>query len=69
MKIVTFQYFKNDSALLHSKTHAEEMLLLSKRVVPNRFTAFGYADRLLWEEAASLRQQPAKEFAIPGNWQ
>lgn len=69
MKIVTFQYNKDESALLHSKTHAVEMQLLSKRVVPNRFTAFGYTDRLLWEEAANLRQQPAKEFAIPGNWQ
>lgn len=69
MKIVTFQYNKDDSAVLQNKTHAEELQLVSKRVVPNRFTAFGYTDRFLWEEAASLRQQPAKEFAIPGNWQ
>jgi hypothetical protein len=68
MKIVTFQYNKDDSALLHTKTHADE-LLRSKQAIPNRFTAFGYTDRFLWEEAASLRQQPTKEFAIPGNWQ
>lgn len=69
MKIVTFQYNKGDSALLHSKTHAVEMQLLSKCVVPNRFAAFGYTDRFLWEEVACRRQQRAKEFVIPGNWQ
>lgn len=69
MKIVIFQYNKDNSALLHSKTHAEEMHLLSKRVMPNKFTAFGFTDRFLWEEAASLRPQPKKEFFIPGNWQ
>ncbi len=69
MKIVTFQYSKDDSAVLQNKNHAEGLELCRKQAVPNRFTAFGYADRLLWEEAASLRQQPAKDFAIPGNWQ
>lgn len=69
MKILTFQYNKDDSAVLLNKTHPDELELFRKQTVPNRFTAFGYADRLLWEEAASLRQQSAKEFTIPGNWQ
>lgn len=69
MKIVTFQYNKDDSAVWHKKIHPEELELCHKQAMPNRFTAFGYTDRFLWEEAASLRQQPAKEFPIPGNWQ
>ena len=69
MKIVTFQTRKTESALFQTRTDADELLLDGKRIIPNRFTAFGYNDRFLWEEAASLRPQPKKEFCIPGNWQ
>jgi hypothetical protein len=68
MKIVTFQYQKFNSALFHKSTHTEAFLP-SKQIIPNRFTAFGYTDRLLWEEAANLREQPAQELGILCNWQ
>lgn len=69
MKIVMFQYNRETSAIIAENTLASEHPPEQSRLVTNRFLANGYADRLLWEEAASLRPKEPREYIIPGNWQ
>jgi hypothetical protein len=69
MKIVMFQYNRETSAIISESTLADEQPPGHSRTVCNRFLANGYTDRLLWEEAASLRPKEPREYIIPGNWQ
>ena len=67
MKIVMFQYNRDVSAIIQGNSLATDTS--KKRLVANRFLANGYEDRLLWEEAASLRTKTTTNYLIPGNWQ
>ncbi len=69
MKIVMFQYNRDASAIIQNSLLATAKNSDSKQLVANRFLASGYEDRLLWEEAASLRPKKLQEFIIRGNWQ
>jgi hypothetical protein len=69
MKIVMFQYNRAGSAIALDGALSRERAVADRRPVVNRFLAGGYADRLLWEEAAHLRPKQQKEYSIPGNWQ
>lgn len=69
MKIVMFQYNRNASAIIQSNSLATPKNSDSKKLVANSFLAGGYEDRLLWEEAASLRPKKLQEYIIRGNWQ
>jgi hypothetical protein len=69
MKIVMFQYNRAASAIIQESAMANERRLQDKQLTTNRFIASGYEDRLLWEEAASLRPQQPKEYCILGTWQ
>jgi hypothetical protein len=67
MKIVMFPYRRDLSAIIQENTLATPPR--NNRLVANSFLANGYEDRLLWEEAASLKPKKPQEFAILGNWQ
>jgi len=67
MKIVMFQYNREASAIIQGKALATASP--RKQLVANQFLANGYEDRLLWEEAASLRPKRPEVYHIPGNWQ
>ncbi|MBM9537398.1 hypothetical protein [Desulfobulbus alkaliphilus] len=69
MKILIFQYNRENSAIITESTLASEQPPGHSGLVTNRFLANGYADRLLWEEAASLRLKEPREYIIPGTWQ
>jgi len=69
MKIVMFQYNRDASAIIQNCILATANKSNSKQLVANRFLASGYADRLLWEEAASLRPKKLQKYIIRGNWQ
>ncbi|MBM9616512.1 hypothetical protein JWJ90_19795 [Desulfobulbus rhabdoformis] len=66
MKIVMFQYNRDASAIISdnnlSRSGAEH------QIQNNSILAHGYHDRLLWEEAASLKPKPKSEYIILGNW-
>jgi hypothetical protein len=67
MKIVMFQYNRESSAILSENTRGRTHS--TRKLVENTILANGYTDRLLWEEAASLRPRPKNEYIIPGHWQ
>lgn len=67
MKILMFQYNRDVSAIISQNTLGKAK---GKRQLNNNaILASGYSDRLLWEEAASLKAQPKSEYIIPGTWQ
>ena len=67
MKIIMFRSNQEVSAVIQQNTlgHAKRV----RQPVENAFLARGYADRLLWEEAAAVKAKPRQEYIIPGNWQ
>ena len=67
MKIVMFQYNRESSAILSENTLGGTGC--KRKLAENTMLVNGYADRLLWEEAASLKPQKKSEYIIPGNWQ
>jgi hypothetical protein len=69
MKIVMFQYNRGASAIIQESTLSDESFAQKNRPLLNRFLASGYEDRLLWEEAASLRPQKQQEYNILSSWQ
>lgn len=69
MKILMFQYNRETSAIIAASTLASEPPPKQRCLVTNRFLANGYTDRLLWEEASSLRPKEPREYIISGNWQ
>jgi hypothetical protein len=69
MKIVMFHYNRDASAVYRQNNDPCTGARRGNQLVSNCFLANGYADRLLWEEAASLKPKKTQEFAIPGNWQ
>jgi hypothetical protein len=69
MKIIMFQYNRGASAIIQESTLANENIAQKNVPLLNRFLANGYEDRLLWEEAASLRPPKKQEYVIVGNWQ
>ena len=69
MQIIMFQYNRESSAIIQESTLATTHPPNRNRIVDNRFLANGYEDRLLWEEAASLRPKKPQEYCIFGSWQ
>jgi len=69
MKIVTFQYNKDAAALSSNSFLARTAQTEKNRETTNIFLTNGYADRLLWEEAANLRPVKPRDYCIVGNWQ
>lgn len=69
MKIIMFQYNRDASAICSTNALTSANDSTHHRLTANRFIAGGYADRLLWEEAASLRPQDRQEYLITGHWQ
>ena len=68
MKIVMFQYNRAASAIIRCNTMGQEDSPESKKMKTNCFLAGGYTDRLLWEEAASLRPKKQENYIILSNW-
>lgn len=69
MKIIMFQYNRDASAIVSESSMATEKKKNCRQLALNSFFANGYEDRLLWEEAASLRPKKPQPYAIPGTWQ
>ncbi|WP_028317373.1 hypothetical protein [Desulfobulbus elongatus] len=69
MKIVTFQYNRAKAAIALNDGLATAHPAQARSEVTNTFLAGGYADRLLWEEAAALKPATPQEYCIVGNWQ
>lgn len=68
MKIIMFQDNMESSAIVQGKTMSQEHCT-KNRLAANSFSASGYEDRLLWEEATSLRPEKKREYVISGAWQ
>lgn len=69
MKIITFQYNKRASAIIRGDATRQENGTEINLQLVNHFMVNGYEDRLLWEEAASLRLGKNRDYAILGVWQ
>jgi len=69
MKIVTFQYNKVAAAVSSNNGLTWTAPAVKNSETTNIFLANGYADRLLWEEAANLRPTKPRDYCIVGNWQ
>lgn len=67
MKIVMFCCNREASAVVQQNTLS--CARSARQPVGNALLAGGYADRLLWEEAAAMKAKPRQEYIIPGNWQ
>lgn len=67
MKIVMFQYNKGTSAIISENTLGK--VPGKRQLINNSILARGFADRLLWEEASSMKPLPKSEYIIPGTWQ
>ena len=62
-----FQYNRDASAIISENILGK--VKGDRHLINNSILTSGYGDRLLWEEAASLKAQPKSEYIIPGNWQ